>query len=304
MPPLPARVKGDGQRFTDWGQVRVRSELRDMDPEDVGLTTNPRQSVERGFEVNCTSCVTAYEARRRGLDVVAAPTKNGRGRTAPEWLEFYRDPATGARPTLKKATRLQLEKAAADAPDGARYIVQCIWKGRGRAGHVFTAEKVNGRLVYVEPQMPEYVDASKHWESIRTAAYVRVDDKELTDSALEAVMDETADARRELGEVRGDIVRTRVEAEAVRGAAKLRQVRQTRAVVDAQVEDLRAEAVAARGRGKKPTPAAARKAEAALREVLEYLERVERSTSMSPDRVAAIRQAYTASIDRWKADLR
>ena len=86
--PLPERARGEGQRFTDWGQVRLREDLKRMDPESLALTTNPWQSVGKDYQVNCTSCVTAYEARRRGLDVVAAPVEGGRGRVDSDWLEF------------------------------------------------------------------------------------------------------------------------------------------------------------------------------------------------------------------------
>lgn len=310
--PLPDREPGEGQRLTDWGQVELDPELADMDPEAVALGTNPRQAEGIDYKHNCTSCVTAWEARRRGLNVTAAPVANGKGRAYSEWSQFFShrgDSRTVGFADLREGTRGQLEKAASADPDGARYIVQVRWKGAG-GGHVFTAEKRDGALFYVEPQASGYSDASRHWDNVRggKANMLRVDDKDLTDRALQTVVVEPPDYLAELGRVKSTPVADRVATQQQTGATRLAETQQLRAYVAPELARLRAEAAAARPKGtRKPGVAEDRRAVADITRALERRMRAERRyrEGLIPEsEYRALVTMSTRDIDRYRQSLR
>ena len=47
---------------------------------------------------------------------------------------------------------IKIIKEMSAMPDGARCAVQVIWKGRSYSGHVFIAEKQNGKIRFIDPQ--------------------------------------------------------------------------------------------------------------------------------------------------------
>ena len=124
--------------------------------------TNP--NFERGeeYQINCQRCITAYEARRRGIDVEALPNYGTDtfsvmmlrdGSLNPNgWTSAYKNPkpvycdSKDGPGTGEKAIR-QMEEWG----DGARAIVRVQWQG-GRSGHVFIAENVNGKIRFIDPQ--------------------------------------------------------------------------------------------------------------------------------------------------------
>lgn len=76
--------------------------------------------------------------------------------------------------------------------DGARAEISIFWQGGG--GHVFAAERVNGKTVYIDPQ-DDKADASQYFKNeirgrdkrsrmLRKLQYVlRIDNLEFTDVA-------------------------------------------------------------------------------------------------------------------------
>lgn len=191
----PRRRKGAGQLYTDWRQVDVDPALQDLDPVELAAQVNPRHAAaSKVYGNNCTSCVTAYEARRRGLDVQAGRAPQGRGRYDHQWSAFFADNDGQTVMPTRVRTRTDVESIITDGPEDARYIVQVQFRGGG--GHVFIAERRAGQTYYVEPQRPDKPDATDHWGNVITGnlgqrggaiGVLRVDDKRLTDNALQAV---------------------------------------------------------------------------------------------------------------------
>lgn len=126
--------------------------------EDAVAKTNPRYSEDQTYRMNCVHCVNAYELRRRGYDVEAAPlpdslVSNG-GRDSKDYLARLIDPATGNPPEyarFKNQTALKTE--IANAGPGARYMITVGWKRGG--GHAFVAENVDGKVRFLDPQSGE-----------------------------------------------------------------------------------------------------------------------------------------------------
>lgn len=131
---------------------------------------------------NCQSCVIAYEARRRGFDVQAGerPTIN-----------MYRNAFWGGAAGVASADfrdidpsmrQEKLERQMAEWGNGARATIEINWYGSSR-GHVFIAEQVNGRTVYVEPQTGTTGGKELSICEASHLAIMRIDDKPLTATA-------------------------------------------------------------------------------------------------------------------------
>ena len=109
------------------------------------------------WSVNCQRCITAYEARRRGLDVVAKPAPPLTRVDALSADRAWRNAYKGGQmidccASNGLASQKKIIKAMDEMPDGARCAVQVIWKGRNSGGHVFIAEKAGGKVTFVDPQ--------------------------------------------------------------------------------------------------------------------------------------------------------
>ncbi len=118
--------------------------------------TNPKWREDSPWDVNCQRCVSAYEARRRGYDVTAAPLLDDNDTLQvmmhPNgWPSVYQGAelvdCTAASGT---ASETLVDDKMAEWGDGARAIVRVRWRLGG--GHVFIAERVNGSTIYVDPQ--------------------------------------------------------------------------------------------------------------------------------------------------------
>lgn len=131
--------------------------LNDVNP---GYTTN-----DVAFRTNCPNCVSAYEMRRRGYDVIARPSgKNHYLNRNPQdaWIN----------PDVKetKGSGLyEIMNAFETWPDNSRAEVSVIWTGRTNTGHVFVAEKAKGEIKFYDVQSGktisedifDYVEAGK-----------------------------------------------------------------------------------------------------------------------------------------------
>lgn len=275
-PPLPSRAEGFGQEYTDWRQVPVDPTLRTADPVVVAQGTNPRfEARGREYSNNCTSVVTAYEARRRGLDVTANRVATGEGRTILEWSQFYAHPdGTPCKYLVdtQEVTKRQLDKLLEDSPDGTRYIVQVGWK-RTRSGHVFSAEKWDGQVRYVEGQDARNPERTEdYWPNVRggKATILRTDDKVLTDKALQAVSGDDPAWHGELGAATASKLEDNNRVGRERAAASV----QTRSMVRETVS-----AALTQRKGRKPGQAQL----AALNRYAEQLATLERVKLTMPD---------------------
>jgi len=121
---------------------------------------NPNLHKDRGYQINCQSCVVAYEARLRGYDVQTLPNTGG---SVLEKLSYstnmaWIDPATGEHPEYVMDSTANtpglfesfLEKST--LPSG-RYTLQFLNKGTTNSGHIISMDRdESGSLRLYDPQ--------------------------------------------------------------------------------------------------------------------------------------------------------
>lgn len=171
--------------------LESRPKLEKHDVIDCYDTTNPKYNVSRAYRVNCQRCVSAYEARRRGIDVVAKPAiLDGTDRLPymmdkKGWANVYQGGLESIE-TVAGRTGTAVQKSIctrmAEYGDGARAIVRVQWQVGG--GHVFIAEQYHGNTIFLDPQSGD-VDVSRYFKKgmIKPSKtrLLRIDDKAFTD---------------------------------------------------------------------------------------------------------------------------
>jgi hypothetical protein len=159
---------------------------------DDAKATNPRydkNSYEYGQ--NCSHCVTAYEARRRGYDVTALPLADddkyarGNGYTLPYakgnrtptrlWVEKGYTLSNFDQFTTKQCVEA-VEEMMNGYGNGARAIISGFWK-EDNLGHVFVAENVGGKVQFYDPQNAK-MDCRSYFDKLspKSLDLFRVDD--------------------------------------------------------------------------------------------------------------------------------
>lgn len=164
--------------------------------------TNPRYP-EPAYAVNCVHVVNAYELRARGFDVLASALPdelipNG-GRSLQDALDRWVLP-NGA-PHRRKigsdipGSQIHEHVSRELAEEGARGWVRVSWgKTYGGGGHVFTAERIGGRIVYTDAQkgtfdfdIKDYIKRSKGAGRQPAFSVARIDDLEPKDGVVEFI---------------------------------------------------------------------------------------------------------------------
>ena len=99
------------------------------------------------FSQNCQRSVVAYEARRRGYDVIAQPTYPGDNLPANDnWMgAFNNAKKVNVGNKSYEKTQANLEAKMKEYGNGSRGIVEI-------PGHVFNVENVNGKIRYIDAQ--------------------------------------------------------------------------------------------------------------------------------------------------------
>ncbi len=146
---------------SSWKKITV-----DHDSEYDIKNANPHYSEGKEYKVNCQRCVPTYEMRRRGYDVIAKPNNAwGKG----DYLSHNSNKAfenADVHWALPGTGKREIERLLKEWGDGARAEVGVSWKG-ANSGHVFVAENVGGKVVYIDPQSGE-MDVSYYFKSVRS----------------------------------------------------------------------------------------------------------------------------------------
>lgn len=155
-------------------------------------SVNPKYNKDNPlFSRNCQRCVCTYEAKRRGFDVVVKPAiKNGIDNLATIDLEKG-FPSVFKNPTIinisgafGNTVKSNIEKQMQQFGDGSRAIVAVHWKTG--SGHVFIAEQVNGKTLFIDPQNGDS-DVNRYFKIIKTNPFkaytylMRTDNLEFTE---------------------------------------------------------------------------------------------------------------------------
>lgn len=176
--------------------------------EDAAIHTNPMFGDKDvrprdGFKVNCQKCVLAYELRRRGYAVEAAPG-SPYGDELTNWVEFPGlidpdKPSIGkgyvadafVRPDTEPNTYWEFKVSACEAlarqnkwPVGSRGYLEVEWVNAmglptGGAGHVISWELTESGLIFIDPQQQKRVQGGGFWRSAMPTAMRRLDDKHI-----------------------------------------------------------------------------------------------------------------------------
>jgi hypothetical protein len=125
---------------------------------------NPNYALGGGYHENCQTCVVAFEARRRGYNVVAKPYTKGSvledlaRHSNLAWI----DPTTGKHPDYLYDDNARtpvkfLEFLEKNIEPGKRYTLEHMWKGRVSYGHIVTIQRdeTSNALFIFDPQSGE-----------------------------------------------------------------------------------------------------------------------------------------------------
>ena len=145
--------------------------------EDDSKNTNPNfNDKEPQWYRNCQRCVPTYEMRRRGFNVEAKPKYESDiiSRT-PQVV--YKDPqiqyfTKNAKETVIK----EMEKWG----DGSRCQICVYWHDIG--GHTFVAERQNGKVIFIDPQVND-TNVAYYFDliNVKDSYFYRIDNLEVTD---------------------------------------------------------------------------------------------------------------------------
>lgn len=138
------------------------------------------------FTQNCQRAVIAYEARRRGYDVIAQPTFPGdKLPLGGEWMKAFQNPQeihVGTSSPTK--TQANLEAQMKSFGNGSRGIVRI-------PGHVFNVENVNGKIRYVDAQTNTVYNSKNVFSRIgrgtSSISLIRTDNLKFSDNAKKSV---------------------------------------------------------------------------------------------------------------------
>lgn len=127
-----------------------------------------------GYMHNCQTCVACFKARLDGYDVHALPNLNNKAidKLSEDATLAYIDKTTGQKPV-----KVKLDKNA--MIEGKTYAVSFKYYGKN-AGHIITATKVNGKVVYYDPQTnKKTTNLIKEYGSITKTRMFNISDCEL-----------------------------------------------------------------------------------------------------------------------------
>lgn len=163
------------------------------------LAVNPYYHESDRYRNNCPKAAIAYEMRRRGYAVQAAPAspKDNKGRETDIFLDDR-----SMRIAFKNANYIDCSGKNVKAnicsemekmPDGARCAVQVLWNKKD--GHYFIGERINGKTVFSDPQKPFEMkkdEAAGYLDKIigEEAAICRLDNLEIGDMLYLAITPE------------------------------------------------------------------------------------------------------------------
>ena len=182
-------------RIEDLGRIRfpenAETALSKINPNGHAVTDDANFS----WSGNCTSCVPAYELRRRGYDVSALPYTESKDSLAYDPFAVWKDPIIHE---TSGSGREAIEKAMASYGDGARVAIDVGWAtsdGSGFDGHDFVAEQRGGKTYFIDPQTGD-TDVGWYFDHVQQngTRFARIDDLTPNDRIFECCANSQANA--------------------------------------------------------------------------------------------------------------
>ena len=150
---------------------------------------------EGNFQENCQRYIVAYEARRRGYDVIAQPTFAGDDMpTVGNWkTAFNGAESVHIGTTSPTKTQQNLEAKMREYGNGARGVVSI-------PGHVFNVENQGGKIRYVDAQTNTVYNSNNVFKRVgrnsTSITLTRTDNLSFNDGAKRAITPVTETMRR------------------------------------------------------------------------------------------------------------
>lgn len=144
---------------------------------------NPNFQMGYPWKVNCQRCVPAFEMRCRGYDVTAQPrpTEDMSKLSRQPFLVWENPEVIFCRGDGLEDIKTNMEKWG----DGARAQIVVVWKNLP-SGHTFTAEQVNGKTIFYDPQTGS-TDVTRYFSRVEPnmVRLCRIDNLDVTDKILD-----------------------------------------------------------------------------------------------------------------------
>lgn len=171
-----------------------------------GKRANPKYEEAEKYQMNCQTCVVAFEARRRGFDVESLPKINATQELLSRNTRFaWIDPETGEHPRFINEKPTAFTKTSfkkfldENVEEGKRYTIEHSWKRSRNSGHIVHVDKVEGELRFYDPQTGKLYkgkDLSAYLDRIKfkTPRYVftprllRVDNLEFNSKVVNKIL--------------------------------------------------------------------------------------------------------------------
>jgi len=133
--------------------------------EEALKATNPH-----GYTENCQRCVPTYELRRRGYNVIAVDAPSGDTLGLSEFMKIFVDAKWIECHGGGKQEIIDFLKSC---EDGARVEISIMTT---EGSHIFCAEKENGKIMFIDPQVGEF-DVDKYFNKIfiENTKFCRID---------------------------------------------------------------------------------------------------------------------------------
>ncbi len=159
--------------------------------EDLAAVNPNFGSGLHGYTHNCGNCVVAYEMRRRGFDVEANPRKE---MEIADWRGLFEGFTPQIPLNITTADVVaEIEQAMLQWGEGARGTVFGNWEEEVEFGHFFSAEVVQGRVMFVDGQNG-IDDAKIYFYMMKPLSLIfgRLDNLKPTDAIKNAVKNKEA----------------------------------------------------------------------------------------------------------------
>lgn len=153
----------------------IRKSVPMTHDEADGNRCNPMYAYDRGYRINCQSCVVTYELRRRGFNLETNPNRKGSmlNALAADYNRVWLDPATNepVKPLANYNANTDADFLAwmdEIVEPGARYTLRVAWKN-SHSGHVVNVIEKNGKAVIYDPQSGEHYEGQDRMKFMANA---------------------------------------------------------------------------------------------------------------------------------------
>lgn len=183
-------IDGIPKSWNSLGQVSDDEILKGVNPNYQPTIPDYLVGTKDDYTTNCTNCVVAYSARKKGYNVTACSTGEcGALRNGHQFFKAWlgRKPINASGSGLEEITNYVMNL------DNDEFVAISVRKPKSifskSNGHALIAEKKNGQVVFLDPQRNRtYNNPKEIFDLVKEGDtyYMRIDDLELSDRGVSA----------------------------------------------------------------------------------------------------------------------